>query len=211
MMSMPSGQTLACLRRETSPQHRRVEALLDLGGRCVRSGATGYAAALAALYGIHAALEDRLNRAMVDQPPIDDWERRRGKPGWLAADLGRLGVVAATELAVAPTPASLPTLSDRAAILGCLYVVEGSMLGGAAAARQVRSVLGDEVPFRFFRGYGADTAAMWRSLSLDLQRWGTRHDGLGRIVTTAKLTFGAFESHILHEFSTGRSSDDRPH
>jgi heme oxygenase len=175
--------------------------MLDLRGRCERSGPSGYATVLAALHGIHEALEERLDRAMVDNPPIRDWEQRRGKPAWIAADLRQIAAAPPGCLLGRPRAESLPALLDPLAVLGCLYVVEGSMLGGRAAAQQVKSVLGDNAPTRFFAGYGSSTGAMWRSLGVALNRSAVREPGLGGLVTAARLTFEGFERHFADVLS----------
>jgi heme oxygenase len=51
------------------------------------------------------------------------------------------------------------------AVLGSMYVVEGSTLGGAIIAREVENRLGltAETGCAYFRSYGRDIAAMWKS------------------------------------------------
>jgi heme oxygenase len=56
------------------------------------------------------------------------------------------------------------------AVLGSMYVVEGSTLGGAVIARQVEKRLGftAETGCAYFRSYGRNVAVMWKSLGAKL-------------------------------------------
>jgi heme oxygenase len=59
----------------------------------------------------------------------------------------------------------VPEIATVPSALGCLYVTEGATLGGRIVARAVREHLGlgPSTGASFFEGYGAATAAMWRS------------------------------------------------
>lgn len=191
-----SNTPLALLRSRTGGQHRQVERQLDLSARCRREGLLGYANILAVLHGVHAALEDHLDRALSAAPVIGDWPRRRGKPGWLATDLRHLPAPTIPRAALRPHPESLPVLGDRGAVLGCLYVVEGSTLGGRTAARQVRDALGERAPIRFFTGYGRDTGRLWRSLHAELERWVAQQPESDGLISAARATFALVETQF---------------
>lgn len=180
---------LEALRAATRQRHARAEAALDLPARCASPG--GYAAALGVLHSRHAGLERALDAALAQHPLLADWADRRGKPAWLERDLSDLG---GTPPAAAPL--DLPPLDGPAAVLGCLYVVEGSTLGGRPAGRQVRTALGPTAPTRFFDGYGDRTGPRWRSFCTALSQarpgTGTR-DWTDSLVRAAAATFGLFE------------------
>lgn len=57
----------------------------------------------------------------------------------------------------------LPDMSSMSAALGCLYVLEGSTLGGQMIAKFLRRSLGLDAAngAAFFNGYGADTYGNW--------------------------------------------------
>ncbi len=61
----------------------------------------------------------------------------------LRADIEQLGRQVRTANGAA-LPESIPSL------VGMLYVLEGSRLGGAMLARQVKKAMGSQVPLRFF-------------------------------------------------------------
>ena len=58
---------------------------------------------------------------------------------------------------------SRPVLDDLAAVLGSLYVIEGSALGGRVIAPQLKRTLGltQGAGASYFHGFGGETAAMW--------------------------------------------------
>ncbi len=64
-----------------------------------------------------------------------------------------------------PTPAwDGPSITSDGALIGCLYVLEGSTKGGRVIFRRMSRVLGisDEGGGRFFNGYGRSTEAHWQ-------------------------------------------------
>lgn len=86
------------------------------------------------------------------------------RSGWLASDLTALATPE-WRLAASAVCASMPRLDSPQAVLGAMYVVEGSALGGRGLARQLNDLLGDETLSgrRFFASDGADTGRAWRA------------------------------------------------
>ncbi|MGM0982038.1 MAG: biliverdin-producing heme oxygenase [Pseudomonadota bacterium] len=101
-----------------------------------------YAASLLALYPAHAALETAVCEEIERLGLGLEMPRRLAR---LADDLGSLGLTpqAAAVNALYP-PGSVATLVGR------LYVLEGSRLGGRVIAERLRRTLGPEVPHAFF-------------------------------------------------------------
>ncbi|MFM6829665.1 MAG: biliverdin-producing heme oxygenase [Novosphingobium sp.] len=133
------------LRVQTRADHTRVDeafARFDLGTtegyRCFLR------AQAAALLPLEQALDDLGAHAVVH-----DWETRR-RSDLLRADLVDLN-------ADAPSDGPVPDLNSPEAILGALYVIEGSRHGGAVLERMVASAL----PRRFL---GATDSSRWRTL-----------------------------------------------
>ena len=185
----------AQLRERTRQAHRKVERSFALDLRLVDREA--YGALLTTLRSFYAPAEDALC-ALTGwdrlTPAIDIESRRRA--ALLDEDLGRLGVVAAAaELGGAPAPAREPRELDRlAGGLGCLYVLEGSALGGRIVARRARAALGEQLPVAFFSGAGrADPGAAWHSLQASIDAFGALYgDAAGRrAVAVARQTFAS--------------------
>ena len=177
------------LREATRDAHRDAEEAFDLDSRT--ASRREYAGLLLALHAFHSCAEQRLRA--VDGwdalgPPVDLAARERAS--LLEQDLAHLGVP------VSPPafPVTLPSLESLPAALGCLYVLEGSRLGGALVARRAVSALGADLPVTFFSSGGRPTGADWRSFQRSLDGFGaTAGDGgAGAAVATARHTFSAF-------------------
>ena len=152
-LPLPTGMRMF-LRHETRALHDRVEARFDLDGR-VRSR-EGYIGALLALHDLHDAAATAL--AAVDrQGESVDTARMATRRGWLADDLRVLGHPAP------PSSQQRLDLDGPAEVRGCLYVLEGSMLGGRVIARAVATGLGigPDNGGRYFSGFGAATGKAW--------------------------------------------------
>jgi heme oxygenase len=70
-------------------------------------------------------------------------------------------------------PCDIPLSDDPfppARMLGWLYVIEGSMLGGSFIAKHLRSHLGVKHPYRFLVPYGRKCAVQWHGTRRYLQQ-----------------------------------------
>lgn len=156
-----SEPTLATwLKRETRVEHHRVDQHPALKPLLRRELAIEeYATALSALYAPVASLEAALSSGL-DAHGVNYPLKQR--EALLKADILQLG-------RQVPPASRLPPLATIEAIVGTLYVLEGSRLGGAMIARHVRhvlgsDVLGNQVPLRFFAAaplQGQEWAAFW--------------------------------------------------
>lgn len=82
---------------------------------------------------------------------------------WLAQDLETMRGerwLPSAEMARPP----MPPLDNNERVIGALYVVEGSALGGRVLAKGLDRLLGSGEPAgrRFFEGHGSLTGAAWR-------------------------------------------------
>lgn len=186
----PKLDTLAIaqrLRTETRAEHERVEAIVDL----LRPDLTleRYRQWLAAFAGFVAPMEERLEPTLRGLVP--DWDRRR-KAERLERDL--VATSHPSGGSGSPRCGALPALDNPSLALGATYVLEGSTLGGQVIAEHVERVLGlgPDTGCSYFRGYGAETAAMWRSFREVL----AAHGGEGRPAEDAMVA-GACETFRL--------------
>lgn len=144
------------LKRETRADHHRVDQhplLKPLLKRDVKL--EEYTAALSALYAPIAGLEMALTRSL---PAYNVNYALVKREALLRADIEHLG--GQTEQAC-----RIPSSASVAEVIGMLYVLEGSRLGGAMIARHIHSVLGDQAPLRFFTAQplqAGQWAAFWR-------------------------------------------------
>lgn len=116
------------------------------------------------------------------------------RTAWLNLDLTALGV-STLQRSKLPRCNGFPDFTKPEAVLGALYVVEGSALGGVALARGLDGMLGVANPEgrRFFRGREAQTGAAWRDYVLRLSMAKAEPADRATILVTANATFALFE------------------
>jgi len=180
------------LKQETSALHLALEARL----RVLMSDHISldeYASVLRRFYGFYKSIEARLIA-------IRDWDdsslhlQSRLKLPLLHADLNFLSVDA-TAIAKLPACADLPPLRTVAEGLGCLYVLEGSTLGGTIIAPHLKKVLSLEENrgCSFFNSYGSDVGRMWSGFLGILSRHSEKHGDDPAVVKSACETFAAMD------------------
>jgi heme oxygenase (biliverdin-IX-beta and delta-forming) len=158
---------LGNLRTATCEIHQRLHlhpAFAPLA--CTPPDLPGYAGLLGQLQGFHAPVEAWLfGAAERHLPELTDLARRR-KAHLLGADLASLAAIVSPSVGLAPAMEIGGDLS-RAAVLGGLYVTEGSTLGGRELGRRLeqalwsRGLVGTDGR-RFLLAYGTRQGAMWR-------------------------------------------------
>ena len=166
----------AALRAATADCHQRVDAAFsrfDLGSE------DGYRRFLLAQAEAFLPIETALDEAGA-AAVLPDWpERRRGAQ--LRADL------AALDVTVPELFPDLPIVSGKAPMLGAIYVLEGSRLGGALLKQAVPS----HFPRRFLEARQA--AGSWRLFLRTLDDFLTRPGDLDAAIQAAKEVFARFE------------------
>jgi heme oxygenase len=175
------------VRERTADLHRQVEDAVGLPDSVRSRG--DYVALLERFADLHVPLERRLGlpawSAQWDGLGIVLDHHRRAGP--LHDDLRRLGA------APRATGADVPPLRTFGEALGCLYVLEGSAIGGRVLAPALRATLGD-VPMSFLAGDGRARARAWQSVRAALRR---ADDALTEdVVLGARAVFAAFGAHL---------------
>jgi len=168
------------LRDATSAEHARLDARLGALDLCQIDGYRRFLEINAAAL---LPLEQSLLRAGV-RHVLTDWDDRARSEAILH-DLSRLG----------GTPRLLdpPALADRSAVLGALYVLEGSRLGAAYLLRTVRKCSDPAISGNTaFLGHGAGRP-LWPSFLAILERHADELAGETAIVTSARRAFALFE------------------
>lgn len=161
------------MRTATAAAHERVDRIFgdyDLADR------EAYRAFLLAQAQPLATVEAAID-AFDPVAVLPDWTERRRFP-LIAADLADLD---------APIPPPEPLrLTTAAAVLGAIYVLEGSRLGGALLARNVPM----DLPDRFIRCPAAPNR--WRGLIEVLDRTLVTDDQRDAAVSAARTVFDLF-------------------
>lgn len=147
------------LKRATSSahasldQHPLLKALLDEGLSEVEYGAV----LLAIEHWLALYLPHQLTH-----PNLDLQNRVLKRHRWLLEDLKSLNIE--QQRYSVQQPPSLP--KNRAQTLGAIYVIEGSSMGGLFLAPRVESALNRDDVTRFYKGFGKQTAPLWRETQM---------------------------------------------
>lgn len=166
--------TRHALRTATAPHHARVDAIYSLARL---DDPESYGRFLQAQAAAHIATEQALERGGITGI-VADWPQRR-RADAVRADLEALG------LKVPPVSDDLQ-LDSEEAMLGALYVLEGSRLGGTLLKRSVSA----DLPTQFL---GNVDSSAWQALLAELD---SRLDSTGKreaAIAAAQLVFDLFE------------------
>ncbi len=201
------------LKEATDPVHQRLHRHDGFSAvACGTVSRDDYITLLKRLYGFHFIFDQRIAQAaQTFGSTLEVGKRQRASH--VVQDLLTLGVDehAIADIALCEAMHEFVTSGD---VLGALYVVEGSTLGGLVLARALSPLLGPGVEGRrFFLGYGDRHGAMWQSFLDELDA----NAGPGRqeqIVNGALRTFHEFEAWMkdwrADTFATGLSRRSRP-
>jgi heme oxygenase len=90
-----------------------------------------------------------------------------------------------------PLCGDLPDVSHVSSAFGCLYVIEGSTLGGQIISRHLRARLNvtPQAGGLFFHGYGEETGAMWKAFCSTLGAHALTLENQDPIIDAALATF----------------------
>ena len=175
---------IAKLRVATRADHKAVEDSLPL----MRPDLTrnGYITVLLRLHGIVAAWEEIANESFSG--PLKELARERQRLSLLKRDL--------MFFQATPDESLKPCLSgfhNSAELLGAMYVMEGSRLGGQLIAKHVEEIL--ELDHgsgsSFFRGYGKSTREHWTEF-INVLQVHVDDSGTEAVVAGAKKMFREF-------------------
>jgi heme oxygenase len=185
----PAAPTiLVRLRAETRPYHDALEA--GPFNEALRAGAPTAAVAahfLERMYGFLQPYETALHQHEAAFGPA--WELpQRYRAHLILEDLGR--PAADPGLPLCP---NMPTLHALPQLLGAMYVLEGSTLGGQVINRQLERA---GIPLRrYFAGYGERTGPMWKAFCHLLTETAAL-DAADEIVASAARTFQCLDAWI---------------
>lgn len=178
------------LRAATRDLHHRLDHH-DLLAPLVRSSldVADYALALQALYAINAPTEQAISDYIDTQGLAFDYATRRRMPD-LLADLEYLGINT-PQLAWAG-----PSIRSHGQLIGCLYVLEGSTLGGRVIYKQLQNALklNQQTGGRFFAGHGELTMPMWQAF----WTFAAEICPPGQITDATQAASALFESILAH-------------
>ena len=183
-MSYSPAPILQALRLHTRPAHDQLEQHTfnqQLTAGTITEATTTHF--LAKMYGFLVPYEARLRQ----QPLGPAWEVGiRQRAHLILKDLQQ----PASALALC---SSMPPLGSWPQLLGAMYVVEGSTLGGQVITRQLARA---DIPQRsYFSGYGERTGPLWKAFCQLLAQEATPENE-AEIVQSASLTFQILDAWL---------------
>ena len=172
---------------ETNPLHRSI-----VDGTVTRRS---YVRLLQRMYGVHSSFESCAGARKEWEPLAFNFDERRKLP-LLERDLTALGSAPNT-VQPAAAPLSLQGANFHF-LLGYLYVLEGSTLGGQVLIRFLLQHLGlvPDWGAAYFYGYGPLTAERWRNLQSLLSRFKARGAEADLMVEGARDAFSRINSWL---------------
>jgi heme oxygenase len=153
-----SPAAIDVLRSETAALHALLDATLQVG----QIDRAGYRRLLERFFGFYEPFE-RCAPCYADPRWLDGVDRR--KTNWLVEDLQALQL-SGPQIANLPRCSAFPPIQTEAQQLGCMYVIEGSTLGGVHIARSVlpRLNITPDTGGHFFSSYGPAVGRNWRAV-----------------------------------------------
>jgi heme oxygenase len=153
---------LAEVKEKTKPHHDKIE--MNPYAVAISTGTITpeqYLSYLKKFYGFLAVTESSISKQFTGSH-MDTVIKARMKAPLLLADLEAMGVPE-TDTGSISLCKNLPNLDNLNKVLGYMYVIEGSTLGGQIVSQQLRKVLGPGIPLNYFDCYGKETGARWIS------------------------------------------------
>ena len=173
------------LKAATADAHDRVDALFS---RFDLADPGDYGRFLQAQAGAFLGVEAALDAAGAERV-LTDWVQRRRTQA-VRDDLSVLGIPL-------PDAAPVPELIGDAAILGAVYVLEGSRLGGAMLVRTVP----DTLPRSFLT---PGNPLLWRAFVAILDERLSSEDERADAAKTASAVFDIFATSARHHLGVDR-------
>lgn len=164
----------SALRSATAADHRQVD---DIFSRFRLGEANGYRAFLRGIAAAHVPVEAKLEASGAARL-VPDWDQRRRR-ALLCQDLEALGERC-------PPEGTGLTFSGQPELLGGIYVLEGSRLGGALLRREVP----DHLPKGFLSA--PSSSASWRRLAGLLDQYLAESQSLASAIDAARRVFRSF-------------------
>ena len=183
------------LKTSTAENHRIVEEsglMAPILNRTITK--ESYARILKKFYGFFHPLEITINTFSELTDYLPDFSERR-KSEALIDDLKKIELQHEIEFSLCN---NLPTLTHLSHAFGCLYVMEGSTLGGKMISRILNDTLNiDEASgAKFFTGYGPATGTKWNTFREALSKYSAETNDDELVVEAANDTFLKFKQWI---------------
>lgn len=164
-----------------------------------------YQLVLVAYYHFYKIIEGAISQFLATRMLPFSYDRRR-KLQWIEDDLMQFGIDPEAPAFLPRSPSTAVELRDIGQLVGVLYTIEGSSLGGQVISRHLEAHLGLTATqgARFFHGYGPDIASYWQQTEAFIDATLTHDEIRDSAMSSAKTTFSLMESllddyHLAHQ------------
>lgn len=184
------------IRKQTSENHHRLEQS-DLLHSITSPSLIPehYFKTLRIFYGYFYPVEKEINKFRLIKQYLPDFDKRR-KAALIREDLLNLKAIQPEE----PLEMchDLPEIKTASQAFGCLYVLEGSTLGGKIIARSLKKNLGLDQSHgaSFFYGYGQETGTKWKAFQQALTSFSLNFREDHKVIKAANEAFYKLEVWI---------------
>jgi heme oxygenase len=191
-MMVPKGNAVQLrLRAVSHTSHVRINHHPLLAGLAGRDyPLSTYRTVLVAYYHLYQQIEIRIEQFIRKGNIPFDYSARLKLP-WLADDLKFFNENPQARLPVPPL--DFPEITSIGQLVGVLYTVEGSTLGGQVISRQLLEIHRLTLGARFFNGYGKDTEENWQRFCQFAEAIQCDEIQCQTAEAAALLTFNGFE------------------
>lgn len=190
-------QIMTRLQQDTRKQHDQTEQNRLLS-QLMRDDVTHdhYRTVLHKFYGFLNPVEHKISTSKSAAHIELDLSHRQ-RAGLIVRDLKALGA-SETDIDALPLCDNLPEFETVPELLGWLYVLEGSTLGGQIISRHLQKTLHvtPETGGAFFYSHGAEVGKMWKEFMTMMDRYTARNGHADRIVDAAQQAFRRFDEWL---------------
>ena len=182
----------ASLKEATKEAHNDVESL-PISSEMMNPNVTleQYQKYLLAMFGVINEVESQI---FPQVSSVFSDITQRSKSQLIASDLKEIGAFAF------PTKQNIFEISGKSLpfLIGILYVIEGSTLGGRYMLKNIESAIDidGKIATTFLSGYGNSTGSMWKKFMHELSAFESATKSSSEITAGAQFAFRAIHRHF---------------
>jgi heme oxygenase len=164
---------------------------------------TSYVTVLKAYFYLYQQMEMRIKQFTDNYPIPFDYQSRLKLP-WLLEDIAFFEEEALSVTELNAHPVDFPRITSIGQLIGVLYPIEGSTLGGQVVSQHIEKNLGltHNKGARFFSGYGDETPARWKDFCSFANTIHRQSNQCQSAQDFTLLTFQKFEE-VLDDYHRG--------
>jgi len=188
---LAESDVMVALKSGTAEKHQAVENLMPFF--LEQFSLEDYTRNLAAFLGFFEPVEQAL-RGAADWSDVGIDIQDRSRAHLLRNDLIALGL-SVSQIASLPRITSMPPIHNLESAFGCLYVLEGSTLGGQVIGRELARRFGIDASSgaSFFLSHGSRVGEMWKEFCAVVRNHVQQPDCQFLAVEAARQTFSSLE------------------